>query len=239
MGIRERENNLFAKWQTKYTSASFVIDGCPNPPVYGTEKRKIVFVLKDGNLGEPGNTEGIEIYDQRDELENEPTLWWSTLARWCYFLKNPDATWAESLNVITDSKSIKEILKYYCIVQLKKTWGQGSVKNEALETVVLNDKVEIISQLSIYTPNFIIACGNGDQLSKLFDCKRETSMETTYGIRYWQTELDNSKCVLIDFCHPSIRVGTKVKGLIARGLLDAIIEIESIMNVQTNLLIEK
>lgn len=227
MNIRERENSLFTTWQRKYVSASFVIDGCPNPLVYGSEKRKIVFVLKDGNLGEPGNTEGVEIYDQRYELENQPTLWWSTLARWGYFIKNPDANWSESLRAITDSETIKEILKHYCIVQLKKTWGKGSVKNEVLEQVILNDKVEIISQLSIYTPNFIVACGNGDQLFKVFGCKRESSKETAYGIRYWEIKLDGNQCVLIDFCHPSIRVGTKVKGLIARGLVDAILEIEA------------
>jgi hypothetical protein len=223
MSIREEENKLFEKWHKKYETESFVIDGCPNPDIYIQEDRKVVFVLKDANLGEPdkGNK-----YDQRNELENEPHIWWNTIAKWCYFLKTPSATWALSQNTITDQLSIKAALSHHCFVQLKKTWGKGTVANEKLADAVLNDKNEILSQLTIYEPDFIIACGNGDQLSKVFNCNHESHMETSAGVGYWKLELNHKTCYLIDYCHPSIRVGTKVKGIIAKGLAFAILEIE-------------
>lgn len=225
MGIREKEDILFTKWHKKYTSLSFVKDGCPNPTAYNSERRKVVFVLKDGNLGNP-DAPG-DIYDQRDELENYPTPWWSTVARWCYFLKHPSHSWLKAQTVICDEESIKTTLQYHCIVQLKKTWGTGKVANETLVQVVGNDKEEIIEQLSIYTPNFIIACGNGDQLSKLFNKNKNNRLETNAGIGYWKIDQINFNCYLIDFCHPSVRSGTKIKGLIAKGLTEAILEIEN------------
>jgi len=228
MGIREEENKLFEKWRKKYETASFVIDGCPNPDIYIQEDRKVVFVLKDGNLGEPnlGDAYDDRIYDQRDELERKPTPWWNTIAQWCFFLKTPSASWELAQDKIKDQLSIKTALSHHCIVQLKKTWGVGAVSNDKLAEVVFNDKNEIISQLTIYEPDFIIACGNGDHLSKVFNCNHDNRRETSAGVGYWKLELKNKACYLIDYCHPSIRVGTKVKGIIAKGLSSAILEIE-------------
>jgi hypothetical protein len=219
MNIREQEDKLFDQWKKKHVS--FVIDGCPMPDVYSSQDRKVIFVLKDGNLGESDKN---DIYDQRHELENKPTLWWSTIATWCYFLQNPNSNWNESKK-ICNSDSIKINLSRHCIIQLKKTWGEGSVSNNNLYEFVQSDKEEIITQLSIYKPDFVIACGNGGQLSKVFNCNNSNRKQTSNGIGYWNINL-NKSCYLIDYCHPSIRVGTKVKGLIAKGLPEALLEIE-------------
>ena len=105
MNIREAENKLFDKWRTKYSEVSFVIDGCPNPNIYTKEERKVVQVLKDGNLGEPNPSDsfGDRTYDQRDELENNPTQWWSTIATWSYFLKTPSKTWQHVQDFVTNT----------------------------------------------------------------------------------------------------------------------------------------
>lgn len=228
MNIRQAEDELFNEWCKKYTNHSFVIDGCPNPDVYLQEKRKVVFVLKDGNLGEPSpsDTISVRIYNQRDELENNPTLWWKTIAKWAYFLRNTSFSWENAEKAIQDRTSIREILSRHCIVQLKKTWGGGSVSNDTLTSVVENDKNEIYRQLTIYQPDFIIACGNGEHLSKVFDCKPLAYLKTSTGVRYCKIELENKICILLDYCHPSIRSGTKVKGIIAKGLSSAVLEIE-------------
>lgn len=228
MSIRESEDRLFNEWQKKYAESSFVTDGCPNPNVYESEIRKVVFVLKDGNLGEPNLSETFDKrhYDQRKELEIAPDTWWSTIAQWCFFLKKPNASWKDSQIAINNQESIKVALSHHCFIQLKKAWGGGSVSNNSLEEFANRDTHEIISQLSIYTPNFIIACGTGDQLSNIFNYSSHKQQETSAGIRYFDIELNGFPCYLIDYCHPSIRVGTKVKGLIAQGLAHAILEIE-------------
>lgn len=226
MNIREAEDRLFARWKSSYGDKSFVIDGCPQPAIYLSQQRKVVFVLKDGNLGDA--SEDDNIYDQRWELENAPTPWWATLARWCYFIAMPSATWQHALSDIRDSDAIRKALSAHCIIQLKKTWGGGSVSAQSLDECVATDRDYIISQLSIYTPQFIIACGNGDHLKGLFGAEIGDRKWTANGVGYWRVILNGAMCYLVDYCHPSIRVGTKVKGLIAKGLIGAISEIESL-----------
>lgn len=230
MNIRENENTLFNEWRNKYLKQSFVIDGCPYPDIYSKETQKVVFVLKDGNLGDPGSDGTIEerTYDQRGELEKEPTLWWLTIARWAFFIQNPLSTWEDGQTKIKDMESIKEVLSHHCIVQLKKTWGGGSVANTTLATVVESDKNEIIRQLSIYQPHFIVACGNGEFLSRVFGFTKRPTLQTPDGVGYWEIILGNKQCFLIDYCHPSIRAGTKVKGLIAKGVALSIQSIKQI-----------
>ena len=222
MDIRESENLLFKKWASKYPYSTFVIDGCPNPKVYSAEKNKIIFVLKDGNLGKEYKE---STYDQRNELETDPHHWWSTIAKWCYFTKNK-ATWIEAREIIHNKETIKQALSYHCFIQLKKEGGLGSVSNKTLQEVIKNDQKEILEQLSIYRPKYIVACGNGEVIADIFNCSIHNRNETIHGIGYWEVSLNNKSCFLIDYCHPSIRAGTKIKGLIAQGLAMAITEIE-------------
>jgi len=228
--IQAAEEELFGEWRKKYKESgktSFIKDGCPNPDVYVQETRKVVIVLKDGNMRKPD--EGAEnVHDQREELGTLPDLdpWWSTIARWCYFLKNPSASWALATSVISDTSSIQTALSRHCIVQLKKEWGTGAISNDVLAKVVVDDKLEIRRQLAIYAPDFIIACGNGEHLAKVFNRDRTSRLETSAGVGYWKLSLNDEPTYLIDYCHPSARVGTKIRGIVAKGLSSAIQEIE-------------
>jgi len=223
MNIRKQEDELFKQWSKKYTNSTFLIDGCPNPNIYLSEKRKIIFVLKDGNLGK--SHEG-STYDQRNDLEKSPHKWWQTIAKWCYFLNNETATWKEAKTNINTQEATIAALSRHCFIQLKKEGGVGSISNIELNEVIKKDKNEIINQLSLYSPNFVIACGNGEQISSLFGCSGINRKETGSGIGYWEINLNNKHCCLVDYCHPSIRAGTKIKGLIAQGLSLAISDIE-------------
>ena len=226
MNIRDRENSLFEKWRNKSKSlgGSFMIDGCPNPTTYEQELRKVIFVLKDGNIGEDG--EPGDDYDLRDELENNPTDWWRrVIAKWCFFLRFPSASWGDALRVIDSTASVKDALSRHCFIQLKKTWGFGSVSNVDLLSAVQNDRSEILEQLAIYSPDFIICCGNGDYLRTAFDCHPSDRNMTVDGVGFWRVKVGDRQSVLVDYCHPSIRIGTKVNGMVARGLSSALTEI--------------
>lgn len=225
MNIRDEENSLFERWRNKNKSlgGSFMIDGCPNPTTYKQESRKVIFVLKDGNIGEGG--EPGDDYDQRDELENNPTPWWRVIARWCFFLRLPSASWDDALRSIDSTASVKDALSRHCFIQLKKTWGFGSVSNVDLLSAVQNDRSEILEQLAIYSPDFIVSCGNGDYLRTVFECHPSDRKMTVNGVGFWSVQVGNRRSVLVDFCHPSIRIGTKVNGMVARGLSSALTEI--------------
>ena len=231
--IKAEEDKLFSKWKKKYENAgktSFIEDGCPNPEAYVQARRRVVVVLKDGNMRKPdaGVPFAKHVHNQRQELGTLPDLdpWWSTIARWCYFLENPSASWAHAESVIRDTSSMQTALSRHCIVQLKKEWGTGGISNDVLARVAMDDKEEIVLQLAIYDPDFIIACGNGEHLAKLFNRDRTSRLETSAGVGYWKLELNDKPVYLIDYCHPSARVGTKIKGIVAKGLTSAIQEIE-------------
>lgn len=227
--IRAKEDALFIRWRKKYEEASFVIDGCPNPEVYFWEEPRVVFVLKDGNLGvpHPGDSSVDRVYDQRYELEFEPTPWWDTVAIWSHFLRNPSLSWRDGQDAIKCRFSIRDSLSHNCVVQIKKTWGKGAVSNKELLDVAISDRGEIVEQLSIYQPDFIVACGNGECLSFVLGCNPEGRQETSFGVGFWELDLFDRSCYLIDYCHPSIRVGTKVRGLIGKGLSSALLEIKN------------
>lgn len=173
-----------------------------------------------GTAGQPG-----DVYDQRYELANDPHPWWAVVARWCHFIRYPTDSWANALCTIDSGNAIKEALSRHCFVQLKKSWGTGSIANDELHRVVQDDRDEILEQLAIYTPDFIICCGNAEQLGVVFGCQCSTRQMTKDGVGYWIVTLDGRRTTIVDFCHPSIRIGTKVNGMIARGLAAALEEI--------------
>ena len=221
MDIRKLEDELFNSWSKNNAASTFTIDGCPNPKVYSSESRKFVFVLKDSNLGKDYSE---PLYYLRHELETKPHLWWKTIASWCYFLQDSNASWLEVRNKISTHDSIKEVLGHYCFMQLKKESGGGGVSYSELREAVETDKHQIIKQLTIYSPDYVIACGTGDLLSAVFDGNH---YETNSGVGYWKIEIGGKSSCLIDYCHPSIRAGAKIRGLIAQGLSKAVSEIET------------
>jgi hypothetical protein len=243
MNIRDEEDKLFEEWKVDYNNRPkdnhpcFVEDGCLDPETYQNESRKIVFVLKNPNLG--GSPPSL--YQLRDDLmkvdhNNNLHRWWAPIARWCYFLQYPAHHYKQATTNIReeDAASVIKYLKHYCFIQLKKDGFGSSTSNKELEEAIKNDGEKIKRQLNIYTPDVIIACGTGDQLSsELFHCQENCCDQTSSGIKYWKiVELNHKPCYLIDYCHPSVRCGTKVRGLIEKGLATAVAEIENIEEVQ-------
>lgn len=69
MDIRAKENELFAKWRTKYERTTFVEDGAPNPNAFLASPVKTVIILKDANL-----PEATKVPNFYQELKTNPAL---------------------------------------------------------------------------------------------------------------------------------------------------------------------
>lgn len=216
--IRSREDCLFEEWRKSYAQGAFVIDGCPNPEKYLASDHRIVFVLKDANLG--NKFEGL-LYDQRNELEFHPHRWWRTIGLWCSAIRY-NRSWADHCDSVTDQSSIACALSDFAIIQLKKIGGVGAISNQSLTDTVLKDREMIRRQISIYEPNVVVACGNGNELIKAFSPDELLRGETHYGVGYWNVSAFDQNFIIIDYCHPSARVGTKIRGQIALGLGQAV-----------------
>lgn len=226
MSIRDRENALFKTWMAKEDIVPFIIDGAPDPEKFENSDSKVLLILKDANMGESYNKAK---YDQRDELENCVHKWWQTIARWCYLISNKEKTWVEAKEDIKavetwGNEGIRDAIGPFAFIQLKKQGGLGNVSNDSLWAAIERDTNEIKSQIAIYSPNFIVCCGNGDMVSYIYDLDNSDKKYTDYGVGYWSVQIaaNNFQTYIIDYCHPSIRVGTKVSGLIAKGISDVI-----------------
>jgi hypothetical protein len=218
MTIREKEDVLFAKWIEKYNEdkGTFIKDGTPFPEEYSKANKKILFLLKDANF-EDAHSKANRFYDQREELADKPHMWWDKMRNWCAPLSNNELTWEEITKVKT-----KDALSSFSFMQLKKLAGGGSVTDVELNETASDDKEFIKEQIDIYSPSFIICCGNGDIVNNHIYNNTLKQKYTRNGVGYW--EVDNNK-FLIDYCHPSARFGTKLAGVVALSLAAAVEEL--------------
>ena len=218
--IRAQENSLFEDWMKTYQQQTFVVDGCINPEKYTLEETKVVFLLKDENTGENFQD---PIRPLRDEIAVGQHHWWQKVAFWGYFILNPNSSVKEAEQRIFCEPNWSEILHSFCIVNIKKASGVGSVSAKVLESFVRRDGLKLKDQLNIYNPDVLVACGNGDQVISLFDESELFTLDS--GICYWKVRLAGKDCHVIDYCHPASRAGNTVKGVIAQALAKAIHQI--------------
>jgi len=222
MDIKKKEDELFDKWMAQDEIKCFIKDGCPSPDAYSKSELKIIFILKDANMGAKYILSNPGPYEQREELRTEPGAWWKKIRNWCVPILNPKIKWEQ-----VKSKSVKESLAPFAFMQLKKAGGGGSVQNETLIDFARKYKEYIRAQIAIYQPDFIVCCGVGEIVFKeVFSETASSSMSTPNGVGYWTIRLnglpDEKITHIIDFCHPSARFGEKAAGTVAFGLSQAI-----------------
>ena len=224
MKISEQENELFDTWKTKYSA--FVEDGSPDPLAFQASLIRTVIMLKDVNAP---NYQGV--FSLRGQLKEAPNQWWRTVANWCAaMLRVPESpTWRE-----LQAMPIKESLKSFAFMQLKKEPGGGSIENWKLREYARRDAVEIDAQLRIYQPKIIVAAGVGQILLETISqaSKREFAYRprfTKRGVRYYEIVdgfLDCHPTYLIQYMHPSAR---GIKSVACYGLRDAYAEITNLV----------
>ena len=78
------------------------------------------------------------------------------------------------------------------------------------------------AQISIYHPDVIVCCGTGYYISRIFESFMGPRLETSIGVGYWCSTAFGKKSFIIDYCHPSARVGSKLSGIVASDLADTI-----------------
>lgn len=217
MDIRSNENELFDRWKTKYPASTFVVDGAPFPDSFQNSKAKCLIVLKDVNLDskDPYTKE----FPLRDQLADEPHPWWRTVANWCAGIsgihEGKNLAWDE-----IESSDIRESLKPFAFMQLKKTTGGGTVGANALADHAGLDREEILEQIHIYQPAVIICCGVGNLVKGILG--NSDWSKTQRGVQYATVEIDGQRTVVIDYMHPSARAA---KNVVCFGILDAYREI--------------
>lgn len=215
MNIQNGESLLFQEWTKK--REPFVSDGVVNPNEFGVDKSspKIVYIMKETNALD---------WDLRRFLKEKggrgPT--WNNIVRWNHAIRhrNNEINWNTYKRINKDFR--KAELQKLCILNLKKTPGEGSTKYNQLEKVAIEDKDFILRQYNLYNPNITVCCGTGDLFFEIIQAKDEVKWErTSQGIYFFECNYPN-KHYLFSTYHPQARI--KAKFLLYR-LLDAVREI--------------
>jgi len=173
-----------------------------------------VIVLKDVNAPDsPGE------FNLRMQLETDPHPWWSTVANWCAAMSACPETprWSDLGQV-----AAKDCLERFAFMQVKKSVGAGSVREDTLIDFARRDADMIREQLRIYRPHVIVGCGIGKILASILEGTKWR--QTQRGVWYVECTLDVNlpTSYLIDYMHPSARA---MKSVVCFGLLDAYREI--------------
>ncbi len=225
VNIRAQEDELFEYWRQKPGRTPFVIDGAPFPDLYEKSLPRTLFILKDCNLG----NYDCQVFRLREQMENNPSTWWSTVANWGQLLRNltgNEPTWNEVI-----SAPIQRGLERHTYMQLKKKPGGGRISDAELWRYAKEDSEEIRKQIRIYSPHIIVAAGTGRYVKHILNCSDEIK-KTPRGIGYWAASKQaDSACYIIDFCHPSNRAGLKVSSALGYGLRDACIYLEELRQI--------
>lgn len=222
MSIKERESELFHKWENN--RVGFVTDGVVSEQDYLNSKIKLCFVLKEVNDEHGGG------WDLREFIRTgSRSQTWNNVTRWVKSINNgnDDIPWA-NFESISEKQRI-DTLRTICAMNLKKSPGTHTTVRADFDVVVAEDRKFIKEQYEIYNPDLTICCGTGWDLRFALDLNDEQVYETSRGIK-WFVNQQNKPVVM--YAHPAARVQDS---LLVYGLIDAVREItHNKSNQQTN-----
>ena len=200
MSIREREDELFDRWQRE--CPGLMRDGVVDEAAYLASQPKILFVLKEGNAqGELG----LDLREIIADNQRDPT--WSPIARWVYGIRNRenDISWAKLC--AGDSGFRGKQTRTIVAVNLNKIPGSTRADWRTVRENALQYRRYLCEQFALYAPDLTICCG-GDQLADLYweivGDQTTTTVKwerTTRGI--WFLRAPMCGC-LLDYVHPEI-----------------------------------
>ena len=154
--LANEENALFDKWKHRYGHGTpFVSDGAVDPDQYARSSIRLLFVLKEAN--DEGGT-----WDLRRYLRDEGRGYtWNTVTRWVEgILQLPRVVPWRELNRQPDDGRRQRALRKVVTVNLKKRPGGSSTDESEIREAARRDRDLILAQLSLYTPDFVICCGD-------------------------------------------------------------------------------
>ena len=191
--LESRLDDLFRLWVGRYSpdeQMRFVKDGVIDEASWNRYAQRIVFLLKEPNLGDIGNGN----HDFREWARMEP---WRDLGYWAYALQT---TTMSSIRSFENAKTTyHSACNASAVVNVKKLGGGGTADDKELARALSRDWYLIAEQLAIIQPT-IVVCGGTWAL---------TSAKVPLDLqRSWATV---GNVLWIKYCHPSARVDSEIK----------------------------
>lgn len=191
-------DDLFQRWSYQYPQphrARFIKDGIIEQARWdqiGPGKR-ILFLLKDANLGETGSGN----HDFRQWVREKP---WKELGYWAYGLRYTNTLYMpsfEEAEQVCDEECLAS-----AVLNLKKSGGIGVADDNDISDVVKKEWHLIEEELDIIKPDFVVCGGTWDFIDKRLLGLSDAGAKL-FGHAYG--------ALWIKHCHPSARVNSRVK----------------------------
>lgn len=241
----KREELLKADASTLEKKNGICFDGIVDEQVFNTQKKKIMFLLKETN-GNNSDGQAPEKYEDwpyqswlqnkqsekpKDNTDKETKFYSSTFNKLCMWvdvfyncLDGKAMSFEEYEKKFFNEDNFRRTLKKTAIVNLKKTWGGGSTKWDSLENYLANKTVvEVLKKeiSEIIEPDIVI-CG-GAQVYYLAKQVFGGTEEKVYisdneALTYFKI----GKTVYMNFYHPACRKSRKSMYDFAVGRFNAI-----------------
>ena len=197
--------NLFDRWQQKYSFSAFIKDGIVDRAKY--EKPHVLFVLRDMNCSFD--------YDLCAGLRTDGSgaETWCNVGRWTKALLDGNEEYPFDMS---RQKRIEQ-LKRVAVMNIKKEGGTSRTDGKALVSYASEQKEMILEEIKICAPDIIICCGQSIKgapsnavilekevfgiEAKWCELKSRTFPRSWY---YFYTEINGKEVPVVSFCHPQV-----------------------------------
>ena len=227
--IREKENELFAKWKAELkVPSAFIPDGVVDETLWSHTPKRVLYLLKEVNGGENWDERHyLARYDIEEEYKKTHSPSIDSLARWqlgLNLLWEPDmwkgvSSWQEIDTIAAEPAARTHLLHQLAVVNRKKISGGSTVDWDKFDTYWSDERNRELlkEQLTFYHPDYVICGGTAWALEKLYG--KWKWEQTSRGVSYYVF----NGVTYIDFCHPDARAP---RNIVFYALVDAVKEIE-------------
>lgn len=211
----DQKKDLILKNKAPNEPDILVYDGIVDEVCFGKQKKKVLFLLKDGN--DPNRYEDGNGYTYRDLYETAITTtenetpktrlytMWRYMCMWMGIIEDPNFSleqcWTKESGFDVDR--MRGYLLHIATVNIKKSAGKGTndeTYDPALKRAVKNYYDLIKDEIALIKPDLVIC---GDTFTYVKDQYGVEPETLPNGRRYFSFE----DCVYLEYWHPSARFG--------------------------------
>lgn len=205
-GLSYHDEHIEMSLTIDHRANGFISDGVVCPETWISEKRKILFILKEAYCDKASE------FDLATELNNHGP-WgsaWNRCVEWTYGIMAASKDCPMPPYRSVDQNEANTYLKRVAVLNLKKSDGNNSSNMSEVEQYASFDEREIAEEIKIIDPDIVI-CGSVFYLlrDKVFDesLMGEGAFAGQWNDNwyYWTKSLTGRPTLIIDFYHPANR----------------------------------
>lgn len=167
MSKNELLDGIFATLANKeiHRNANFIKDGILAEEKWDVAKKKVLFLFKEAYT-----EDGEDHYDDLRKLITEKWqgpryAMWQRVAEIAYLIQNTTPSSFPTYQKADESKK-KDALLSSAVINIKKSNGQRSSKDDDLSRYAASDREELINQIDIISPSIVVMGGTKDLVDK-------------------------------------------------------------------------